>query len=346
MNNIKSWQEFIAIKESNEEGGVLDAISQGFSTGWNSIVNLGKYLIDKISGEERPTSTKKKIRKRMPKPYFPSSSYTIKTRPKDIPMDQALYIVDLLVNSGLSIEGASAVVGNMWDEGFLNPNQLQLNSKGLPTGPGTGLIQWEKDVRWKEYKQFFKQLPIKTKNKAWNDFKEMDVEPQIAFLLHELEKTERYAEVWEAVTQKGSVRNKAIIFLQQFEIAAKRNEPEEQNKRAATAQEVYYQAIKNPYIKESEQEMRSLNTSKKTMSSDAATRHREKIKQQEEIKRQREEKNKKRTSKTTKKKTVRSTAAKKATQRKGSTVGPKRRVTTKTKTKNNVRSKSAQRKRK
>lgn len=213
-------------------------------------MDLGFFddIIDAISGifkkDEAPVPPPVK-------PIAPTAPYDNKTnKPPDlfeIPKDLALYAVNWLVRSGLSLEGAAAVTGNLWRESYLNPTQKQITDSGLAKGPGRGLAQWTDSTltrdrsddnkgRWDTYrKEFFPSL--KKSHEYWKPYDIDSIEPQLAFIVHELRN--EFPGVFKELSAPGSVRSKAITVLKKYEIARDRDKPEEQNLRVNLSEKIY-----------------------------------------------------------------------------------------------------------
>jgi hypothetical protein len=191
--------------------------------------------------------SKKKGQAASKKPNFPKAPYKQHEVPDlyNIPKTLALYAVKWFVSSGMSLEGAAAMAGNLWRESYLNPTQLQIID-GLPKGPGKGLAQWtdssltidKKDdgkQRWDKYIKFFGE--IKTTDPYWKNFNMVDEDPQFAFIIHEL--INDFPGVWRNLITPGSVSQKSTLILQKYEVAKDRNKKEEQNLRATLSEKIY-----------------------------------------------------------------------------------------------------------
>ena len=205
-------------------------------------------IIDAISGifksDEKPVPPPVK-------PIAPTVPYDNKTnKPPDlfeIPKDLTLYAMHWLVRSGLSLEGAAAVTGNLWRESYLNPTQKQITDSGLAKGPGRGLAQWTDSTltkskgddnkgRWDTYrKEFFPSL--KRSHQYWKSYSIDNIEPQLAFIMHELKN--EFPGVLNELTSTGPVRSKTITVLKKYEVARDRDKPEEQNLRVNLAEKIY-----------------------------------------------------------------------------------------------------------
>lgn len=192
-----------------------------------------------------PEEEKKPVKIESP---FPKSPYNKGQEPdlNQIPEDSVKFAAKWLVSHGMSLEGASALIGNLWRESYLNPTQIQIVGKKL-SGPGRGLAQWtdstltkskedDAGARWDLYKnQFFPSL--KNSHKFWKDYDMMDAEPQLTYIIHELKNN--YKSVWRELTSPGSISSKSNAVLKRYEVAAKRNDPEEQNFRTNLSEKVY-----------------------------------------------------------------------------------------------------------
>lgn len=204
-----------------------------------------------ISDDKKSKSVAGKI------PEFPDKPYSGRDVPDldNIPPKKAMYALNWFISGGMSLEGASALVGNLWRESYLNPAQLQIIN-GKPVGPGRGLAQWTDSTltkskedngnqRWDEYSgPFFKML--KSSHRYWSKYDRNDVQPQLAFILYEIEN--KYPGVWRELTSPGSVAAKSNVVLKKYEVARDRNKPEEQNYRARLSEKVYDIAKGDKYI--------------------------------------------------------------------------------------------------
>jgi len=260
MKNIDSWQDFIANeskknydKENYLTEGVVDLI-------FDAISNFTEWVKSFFEKPEAPKPTQPRPE---PKPNFPTRSYTTPAEaPKQMPLNQAVYIIKLLIKGGLTLEGASALVGNMWEEGLFNPHQKQFGG-----GPGRGIVQWEKGARWEDYLNFHKRL--QSFDVFWKKFGIFEIEPQVAFVIHELENRPQYAEVWDALTNPGSLREKAVSVLQKYEIASNRNKKPEQDERTEHAQNAYSAASSNREVKQMVEKYKQKNIASRKASSTA-----------------------------------------------------------------------------
>lgn len=163
---------------------------------------------------------------------LPSYSYTKKNRPKltELPVDTVKFCVRWFVQSGLSFDGACALVGNLWRESYLNPYQKQING-----GPGRGLAQWTLDDRWITYNSdFFPKF--KAGHTMLKNIDKYHIESQLAFVVYEL-KTE-YRDVYNMLITNGNINEKTVTILKKYEIARDKNKAEEQNLRISLALKV------------------------------------------------------------------------------------------------------------
>lgn len=209
------------------------------------LINQAIEWFKSVFYSDTPTpSTPKKIPSPFPKQ--PYKSQQEQPDLNDIPEASVKFAVRWLVSHGLSLEGASALVANLWKESFLNPTQVQIAGKNK-FGPGIGLAQWTDSTltrdkeddgrqRWDRYKnQFFPSL--KASHPFWKDYNLMDAEPQLSYIIHELENY--YKSVWRELTSPGSIRSKSNAVLKRYEVAGTRDDPEEQNFRTNLAEKIY-----------------------------------------------------------------------------------------------------------
>jgi Phage tail lysozyme len=82
--------------------------------------------------------------------------------------------------ANISVEGATAIVANVWAESYLNPLQNQFEG-----GPGRGIVQWTNTERWSTYLNTF--LPLfKAQNSTTAKYNWYDLDPQLCFIMDEL----------------------------------------------------------------------------------------------------------------------------------------------------------------
>lgn len=219
------------------------------------IEDIIKGIYDYFFGKEEPPPVKKREI-----PEYPKEPYTKQPDlENDIPEDLVRFMARFLISSSkkeITMEGAAALLANMWRESFLNPAQLQLRGKpSKPKGPGRGLAQWEDSTlsknasgRWDVYQnQFFPAL--KKSHEFWKDHTLLDVEPQLSYAIYELKEIKSFAPVWRELTSKGSVSSKTIMVLKKYEAPKERNDKEEQNFRVSIAEKMYNMIKTDPKIK-------------------------------------------------------------------------------------------------
>ena len=118
------------------------------------------------------------------------------------------YIIDKLVNGGLTKTAAIGVVANLKAESNLDPGIKQLGG-----GPGRGLAQWEKGGRYDTDPINLNKFAAK-KGTNW-----ADLDTQIDFILYEMEKHPEYRKVKEQLNKTDSVEKATLIFLKKYEKA-------------------------------------------------------------------------------------------------------------------------------
>jgi hypothetical protein len=211
----------------------------------NIINDLINQAVEWFKGIFYSEQEKKPVKIESP---FPKKPYNKGEEPdlNQLPSESVKFAARWLVSHGLSLEGASALIGNLWRESYLNPRQLQIVGKSL-SGPGKGLAQWtdstltktksdDGGARWDYYQnQFFPSL--KNSHNFWKDYELMDAEPQLSYIIYELKKD--YPGVWRELSSPGSISSKSNAVLKRYEVAAKRNDPEEQNFRTNLSEKVY-----------------------------------------------------------------------------------------------------------
>jgi hypothetical protein len=165
---------------------------------------------------------------------LPNAPYSRNNAPnlEMIPRDLSLYCLRWFLHAGLSMEGASALVANLWRESYLNPNQVQISG-----GPGTGLAQWSKTDRWATFRNEF--LPKFTSaHPKLTSLDMFDLDAQLGFILYEL-KSRQFYDVYQELCKPGNLREKTVKVLSEYEIARDRKVPKEQNIRYEIASKMY-----------------------------------------------------------------------------------------------------------
>jgi len=118
------------------------------------------------------------------------------------------YIIDRLVNGGLTKTAAIGVVANLKAESNLDPGIKQRGG-----GPGRGLAQWEKGGRYDTDPINLNKFAAK-KGTNWSD-----LDTQIDFILYEMEKHPEYRRVKEQLNNTDSIEHATLIFLKKYEKA-------------------------------------------------------------------------------------------------------------------------------
>tara|TARA_R110000796_G_scaffold116174_1_gene228624 strand:+ start:236 stop:898 length:663 start_codon:yes stop_codon:yes gene_type:complete len=118
------------------------------------------------------------------------------------------YIIDRLVNGGLTKTAAIGVVANLKAESNLDPGIKQRGG-----GPGRGLAQWEKGGRYDTDPINLNKFAAK-KGTTWSD-----LDTQIDFILYEMEKHPEYRRVKEQLNNTDSIEQATLIFLKKYEKA-------------------------------------------------------------------------------------------------------------------------------
>ena len=118
------------------------------------------------------------------------------------------YIIDKLVNGGLTKTAAIGVVANLKAESNLDPGIKQIGG-----GPGRGLAQWEKGGRYDTDPINLNKFAAK-KGTNW-----ADLDTQIDFILYEMDKHPEYRKVKEQLNKTDSVEKATLIFLKKYEKA-------------------------------------------------------------------------------------------------------------------------------
>lgn len=178
---------------------------------------------------------------------IPNHSYAFEEKPdhfEDLPRfrDLVLYSLRFLLYADLSVEGATAIIANLWKESYLNPFQKQF--KG---GPGRGITQWTDDERWSIYLNTF--LPkFKAQNSVTAKYNWYDLDSQLCYVMDELING-TYDYVYNELKTSGNLKNKTILVLQKYEVAGTRFDKKEQLQRCQLAEMIYNMAKSDPEIK-------------------------------------------------------------------------------------------------
>ena len=118
------------------------------------------------------------------------------------------YIINRLVNGGLTKTAAIGVVANLKAESNLDPGIKQIGG-----GPGRGLAQWEKGGRYDTDPINLNKFATK-KGTNW-----ADLDTQIDFILYEMDKHPEYRKVKDQLNKTDSVEKATLIFLKKYEKA-------------------------------------------------------------------------------------------------------------------------------
>ena len=122
----------------------------------------------------------------------------IKRQTYDNSTDKGRYILNYLVNKGLSKEQAAGIVGNLHAESSLNTEALGDN------GTSFGIAQWHKD-RWDGLKQFATQSGRSTS----------DLDTQLEYLWNELQTSE--IDAFQKLLRTSTPNESAKVFAKEFE---------------------------------------------------------------------------------------------------------------------------------
>lgn len=118
------------------------------------------------------------------------------------------YIMNRLEGGGLTPTAAVGIVANLKAESNLDPAIKQLSG-----GPGRGLAQWEKGGRYDTDPINLVKF-AKKKGTDWSD-----LDTQIDFILHEMERHPEYKKVKGMLNKAGNVEDATLIFLKKYEKA-------------------------------------------------------------------------------------------------------------------------------
>ena len=118
------------------------------------------------------------------------------------------YIMNRLEGGGLTPTAAVGIVANLKAESNLDPAIKQLSG-----GPGRGLAQWEKGGRYDTDPINLVKF-AKKKGTNWSD-----LDTQIDFILHEMERHPEYKRVKDMLNKAGNVEDATLIFLKKYEKA-------------------------------------------------------------------------------------------------------------------------------
>ena len=118
------------------------------------------------------------------------------------------YIMNRLEGGGLTPTAAVGIVANLKAESNLDPAIKQLSG-----GPGRGLAQWEEGGRYDTDPINLVKF-AKKKGTNWSD-----LDTQIDFILHEMERHPEYKRVKDMLNKAGNVEDATLIFLKKYEKA-------------------------------------------------------------------------------------------------------------------------------
>ena len=118
------------------------------------------------------------------------------------------YIMNRLEDGGLTPTAAVGIVANLKAESNLDPAIKQLSG-----GPGRGLAQWEKGGRYDTDPINLVKF-AKKKGTNWSD-----LDTQIDFILHEMDRHPEYKKVKDMLNKSDSVEDATLIFLKKYEKA-------------------------------------------------------------------------------------------------------------------------------
>ena len=118
------------------------------------------------------------------------------------------YIINRLKGGGLTPTAAVGIVANLKAESNLDPAIKQFSG-----GPGRGLAQWEKGGRYDTDPINLVKF-AKKKGTNWSD-----LDTQIDFILHEMDRHPEYKKVKDMLNKSDSVEDATLIFLKKYEKA-------------------------------------------------------------------------------------------------------------------------------
>tara|TARA_R110001592_G_scaffold85983_4_gene253825 strand:- start:14 stop:709 length:696 start_codon:yes stop_codon:yes gene_type:complete len=118
------------------------------------------------------------------------------------------YIMNRLEGGGLTPTAAVGIVANLKAESNLDPAIKQLSG-----GPGRGLAQWEKGGRYDTDPINLVKF-AKNQGTNWSD-----LDTQIDFILHEMDRHPEYKRVKDMLNKAGNVEDATLIFLKKYEKA-------------------------------------------------------------------------------------------------------------------------------
>ena len=118
------------------------------------------------------------------------------------------YIINRLKGGGLTPTAAVGIVANLKAESNLDPAIKQYSG-----GPGRGLAQWEKGGRYDTDPINLVKF-AKKKGTNWSD-----LDTQIDFILHEMERHPEYKKVKGMLNKANNVEDATLIFLKKYEKA-------------------------------------------------------------------------------------------------------------------------------
>lgn len=145
----------------------------------------------------------------IPKPNIPDWVEPI----PDVPALEPQKLYEMLKARGFNDVAARGIMGNFYAESKLDPDARQLED-----GPGRGLAQWERGGRWDRNPLNLIEFAM-DKGTSWTD-----PATQLDFMVAEMDRSEKFGAVRDAINKAKSPAEAAKIFLEGYEKANPKHE--------------------------------------------------------------------------------------------------------------------------
>tara|TARA_R100001079_G_scaffold105145_1_gene72251 strand:- start:273 stop:956 length:684 start_codon:yes stop_codon:yes gene_type:complete len=208
---------------------MTDQFDEGVKEILMTILSLGatafetQYILDVLKDRPEPIEQKitavQKADELISSPKFDQVADELLVKLQDMPpkpepetkeydYGSPQYIVNRLIEGGLTKTAAIGIVANLKAESNLDPS---IKQKG--GGPGRGLAQWEKGGRYDTDRINLVSF-ARDQGKDWKD-----LNTQIDFILHELNIHPEYKKVKKEINEAENIKDAVLIFLKKYEKA-------------------------------------------------------------------------------------------------------------------------------
>lgn len=143
-----------------------------------------------------------------PKPQLPDWVEPI----PDVPALEPQKLYEMLKDRGFTDTAARGIMGNFYAESKLDPDAKQMLNNGT-IGKGRGLAQWERGGRWDRNPLNLIEFAM-DKGTSWTD-----PATQLDFMVAEMDRSEKFGAVRDAMNKAKSPAEAANIFLKGYEKA-------------------------------------------------------------------------------------------------------------------------------